>query len=300
MPRNVRPLRYTQQYQINPNLVRGKYLYERFSAPPLWLNDGATGVTALPTGVAAQTDVAVSQNGNVYELYQTTAQTILPFAHATKGWEISCDEVDNETVEIVPGGNSSVSPLAFTLPSSTAAGDTDFFMRAVFEITDADGSDQFGIGFRKQEAFAVPTSFLTTGDGIYTDFVLFGFAATVANPNPVSIAYDQNNSGSTTVQAANFTWADTLVHELQIRVIGRKPQFLINGIRLGNPVAKDFLGNAITSQSTVTGPVITLDEGDIMIPFIFLRHDAAVAEDTFLRELEIGHLVDIGLDPNAE
>jgi hypothetical protein len=299
MPRNTRPLRYVQQYEINPNFTRRKYLYERFSAPPLWLNDGATGVTAVPTAAAAQTDIAVSHGGNVYELYQTTAQTILPFAHDSKGWEISGDEVDNETLEIVPGGNKSSSPLAFTLSNSTTAGD-DFFIRAVFEFTDASGSDQFGIGFRKQEAFAVPTSFLTTGDGIYTDFVLFGFAATVADPNPVNIAYDQNNSGSTTVQAANFTWADTLVHELQIRVIGRKPQFLINGVRLGNPVAKDALGNTIASQSTVTGPVITLDEGDVMVPFIFLRHDAAVAEDTYLRELEIGRMVDIGLDKNAE
>lgn len=296
MPRNQRPLRHIQQYQVNPNITRGKYLFDRFGGGLPWLTIGATtGVPALPTAVQGQIDVALSPRGYFYELFQTTAQTLLPFSHDTKGIEISCDEVNNETVEIVPGGNRSSSPYAFTVGT-----DTDFFMRAVFEITDADGADQFGIMWRKQEAYQVPTSFLTTGDGIYTDFCLLGFAATVANPNPVNVATDLNNSGSTTVTPLNFTWADTLVHELQLRVIGGRAQFLINGVRAGNPVSKDALGNTITSQSTVTGPSFTFDTGDVLVPSIFLRHDAAVSEDHFLRELEIGHLVDIGLDPNQE
>jgi len=295
MPRNTRPLRSVQQYEINSNLTRRKYLFERFSGSTPWLNPGATGVTALPTAAASQIDCATSSQGYYYELFQTTAQTILPFAHATKGLEISCDEVDNESVEIVPGGNRTNSPHAMVVGT-----DSDFFMRVQLELTDASGSDQLVVGWRKVQTYAAPTGFLAATDPIYTDFAAIGFAGTKADPNPVRTITDLNDSGTPVVTAANFTWADTKIHQLEVRVIGAKAQYLINGVRLGNPVAVDALGAAITSQSTLTGATFTFDSGDTLIPFIFLRHDTDVAEDTFLRQLELGHLVDIGLDKSQE
>ena len=269
---------------------RGRYLYEKFSGQPIMMN-GATG-KALWTAAQGQTDIVWTSGGNYIEEFQTTAQTLQPVAHATKGIEVALDQVANESVEYVPGGNRTTSPLAMVLGTDPA-----FFIKAKFEITDADGMDQFLIGFRKVEAFAVPTSFLTTGDGIYTDFCGIGFAKVVASPNPVSVASDLNNGGSTTVSQVSFTWADTLVHTLEMQVVNRIARFLINGVPLGGSVSLDGDGAAITAQPTVRPHTFTFDSGDTVVPFIFLRQDTAVTP-AYLQELEIGHLESIEADPN--
>lgn len=298
MPRSNRPLRYVDQYEINPNLTQGKYYHENFKqgSDILWFNV-ASGLPVLPLAATAAQGTAhqgISPRGMYWQLFNTTDQDVLTIGTAASGLNIAGDLVNNEALELVPGGNADNSRLAFTVGT-----DSDFFIKAKFKITDADGSDQFLVGFRKREAFAVPTSFLTTGDGIYTDFFGVGFAATVANPNGVSTASDLNNGGSTTVTSTGFTWADTLTHTLEVRVVGRKALVLINDVLLGNPIAKDGDGGAITAQSTLTGPVFTFDSADVLVPFIFLRHDTNVSESHFLQEIEVGHLVDVGKDPNA-
>lgn len=293
MGRRERPFEYVQGYQINPNIIRGKYVYEKINGSPLILNMSGA-LAALPTAAQGQIDTLITRGGVGWDMFQTTAQTLGPAYTSGSGLEIALDQVDNEAVEYVPGGNNTFNPYGMTV-----ATDTDFFFRAKFTLADASGLDQFGIGWRKQEAFAVPTSFLTTGDGIYTDFALFGFAGTTADPNPVRISTDLNNSGSATVTSPGFTWADGLTHQLEVRVVGRKALFLINGVLLGNPVAKDGNGASITSQTTTTGPVFSFDTGDFLVPFIFCRQDADVGT-VFLVDYEIGHLVDVGLDPNQE
>jgi hypothetical protein len=96
-----------------------------------------------------------------------------------------------------------------------------------------------------------------------------------------------------------FTWADTLVHQLEVRVIARKAIYLINGVVGGGRVSRDGTGAAITAQTLNTQAAFSFDVGDVLVPFIFVRQDANVTP-VYLRELEVGHLVDRGLDPNAE
>lgn len=293
--RSNRPRQLVYPYQISSDPKIGRYYYEKFSGNPLSFLQSSS-LPVMPTAPIAQgTTVNMhTGKGQPWEWFTTTAQSLAPTWSATNGVEIALDQVDNESVELVPGGNNASNPLAFV-----AGTDPNFFFRAKFKIADADGMDQFGIGFRKQEAFAVPTSFLTTGDGIYTDFFLLGFAATVANPNGVRTSSDLNNGGSATVSAINFTWADNEVHELQLRVIGRKPYVYINGVLAGDSVSKDGDGASITAQQTVSGPSFTFDDGDTLVPFIFCRQDAALSP-VYLREIEIGFLRDVGKDKNSE
>lgn len=302
MPNNaVSPGTYVWNYQLAPNSTRGKYLFEKFPGSDPSVLRTSSGLTALPTAAQGQTDRIHTVGGGYVEYFQTTAQTLMPVSHATKGLVLDGDQVDNETQEYVPGSNSTTSPFAFTVGT-----DSNFFFRANLEITDASGSDQLMVGFRIVQAYQVSTSFLSTGDALYTDFAAIGFAATKANPNPISVAYDLANSGSTTVQATGATWADTLQHTLEVRVIGLNAYFLINGIQLGNPVAIDGskgiygAGAAITSMSTTTGPVIAFTSGTVLVPFIFVRQDADLLDAVYLHEWECGHLVDIGADKNAE
>jgi hypothetical protein len=306
MPRNTRPLRYVQNYQINPNVSQlGKYYYQSFmdGAPPLMYSTAAGGFGTLlaagagALGAGATTKLAFPGTADplMWDAFGTTAQTLVVTPTAGSGLEISADEVDNESIEFVPGMNVANSRLAFNTTTSSP-----FFVRAKFKLTDASGSDQFGVGFRKQETFATPTSFLAAGDPIYTDIVLFGFAGTKAAANPVRVSTDINNGGSATVTDTNFTWADGKAHSLEIRVYGRSCRFFINGVRLGDIVSLDGDGAAITAQSTFSAASYTFQAGLTLVPYIFVRHDTDVLEDAFLQEFECGSLVDVGRDPDNE
>lgn len=289
-------------HQLSEGLRKSKYmLLERAAGWPVILQHGTAGspaaVPALPTAAAGALNMlhfpdALGNRG--IEMYQTTAQTLFPTRHATKGLLIGCDVVDNESVEYVPGGNHEANPLGIL-----AGTDPGAFIRATFEFADVSGSDQFVVGFRKQETFAVPTSFLSTGDGIYTDFFGIGFSGT-ANPNDVKLVRDLNNGGSTTVFDTGFNFADGGIHTLEIRVKGRRVTALINGVVLGSPVKKDGVGTAISAQSTFTTPTFSFDAGDFLIPFIFHRYDTTTPGAVYLRRLVCGQLVEDGLDPNQK
>lgn len=286
-------------YDLSDAIKKGKYmLVERASYQPHILQYGtqaaAVTVPTLPTAV--QDNVAAiylpGAIGFQYiEMYSTTAQTLNPSRHATKGLEIGLDKVDNECVEYVPGGNHAANPLGYL-----AGTDPGIVMRVTLEITDTSGSDQLVFGLRKQENYVVPTSFLNTGDALYTDFFGIGFSGTAA-ANLVKTVWDLNNAGSTTAFSTTFAWADAGIHQLEIRAKARKIRHFINGVELGGTVRKDALGTAITAQPTLAPPLQTIDTGDFMIPFLFHRYDATTPGTVFLRRLEIAPLSELGLAP---
>lgn len=281
--------------QVSEGLRKGKYMLFDRPSPLLILNSSGA-IPALYTAVAAQVDAILVPDafGNQYiEMYQTTAQALPPVHHATKGITIGGDLVDNESVEYVPGGNRTTNPLGYT-----AGTDPGVFIRAIFEIADASGSDQFGIGFRKQEAYVVPTSFLSTGDALYTDFAMLGFSGTAA-ANLVKSMTDLNNAGSTVVTSSAFAWADGTIHQLEVRIKGRVVSYFINGRRVGETVKLDGLGADITDQPTTALPSFTFDTGDFLIPFIFHRYDTTTPGAVYLRHLEVGQLLEVGLQPEG-
>lgn len=280
---------------ISESIRNGKYMLVNRPGPLLIMN-AAGAIPALGTAAAAQIDTIhlPGAYGNaLLEFSQATAQTLFPIYTAGKGIEIGCDKVDNESVEYVPGGNRADNPLGYL-----AGTDPGVFLRATFEIADTSGIDQFCVGWRKQEAYQVPVSFLTTGDALYTDFAGIGFSGTAA-ANLVKSMTDIGNAGSTTVTSTGFAWADAGIHQLEVRIFGRKVQYLINGVRCGDTVRKNGIGTAITAQATVTPPLYTVTSGLSMIPFIFHRFDATSPSTNFLRRLEVGPLLEVGLDPNA-
>lgn len=280
---------------------------------PIIFTQAATGDTILttpgaPSFAQGATGVFKTPRGLEVDFFATTAQTILPILTAGSGLEISLDQVDNESVEYVPGGNSAYNPFAYTVGTSQPA-----LFRIALNIADASGSDQLLMGYRKQEAFAVPTSFLTTGDATYTDFCAIGFAATKANPNPVQIAYDVNNGGSTFVNAAAFTWADAKSHVLEMRLKGGRVSFYINGAALGSRISTDGVGGSITAQQTSSAGqtafnaldgdsdgVKGFDTGDVLVPFIFVRQDGDLTGNVFWQGIQIGPQSEFGLDSGNE
>jgi hypothetical protein len=259
------------------------------------------GTQAAPVGIPTLGSAAADGINNIVlpgclgmnylQLHQTTAQTLLPLLHATKGIELAGDQVDNETVEYVPGGNNANNPLSYL-----AGTDPGVVFRATFEITKNNGSDQFGIGWRKQENYVTPTSFLTGGASGYTDGVLFGYAATVTNPNVIRSS-TWIGSAVCVVGSTGFTVTDGTIITLEVRIKGRLVSYYINGVSCdGSKVAKDGVGTAITPQTLATLPTYTFTAGLRLIPYIFIRQDAATTT-VFLKRFFVGPLFEDGIDP---
>jgi len=298
MPASTRPLDSVHPYELSSNFRKKKFYYESFKsgAKPFLYTVSATGIPAVATTAAGQGVVheMITGNGFPWQVFNTTDQAVLPFCTAAAGLDISCDLVDNEAVELVPGGNFANSQLAFVTGT-----DSNFYFWIKYKFTDVSGADQAILcGFRKQEAFAVPTSLLTTGDGIYTDFA--GIGLSEEDGVDIKTMTDLNNAGSTVVTDTGFDLTDSEVFTLEVRVIGRVAKYYINGVEIGNPVAFDGDGTAITSQATLSAAAFTFDSGDTLVPFIFFRHDDEVGNGCTIQEIEIGHLVDKGLDEGAE
>jgi hypothetical protein len=281
--------------------------------PLLYNLTAATGIAAFDTAAGpayaqGSTHQMVTGGGLYFDIFASTAQTIMPILTPATGLEIGLDKVNNETVEYVPGGNSAANPFAYIVGTSQPT-----LLRVALNFVDSSGSDQFIVGFRKQETFQVPTSFLTTGDALYTDFLGIGFAATAAAANPVQVAYDVANGGSTFVNAAGFTWADTKTHILEVRLIGSRARMLINGAPLGASISQDGVGGSITAQSTSSAGTTAFNAVDAdadgvkgfdaaltLIPFIFSRYDATTPGAIYLQGIEIGPLSEFGLDSGNE
>jgi hypothetical protein len=277
------------------------YVNYRPKAVPVTLAITAGGVAALPTAAAAQVDQVFppDMNGAFIEMYQLTAQTLLPRLVAgteTKGLEIGLDQVNNETTEFVPGGNNNANPFAYTVGTSPKAS-----FRATLEFEDASGCDQLVIGWRKVQAYQATAAFIAATDPIYTDFAAMGFAGTAANPNPLRIITDLNDSGTPVVTTPGFTIADGLIHTLEVQLHGRKVQYWLNGNKLGNTISRDGVGNLITSQTPATPPAFSFDVGDILVPFIFVRQDADISPiyispNGILPGIECGPLSEMSAD----
>lgn len=274
----------TQPKHQQDSWRKGKYVFKRLGSEQPFIFTVASSIPALYTASATQQDV-LQVPGLMFDFYQTTAQTLPPRVNA-KGLIISGDLVDNETNEFVPGG-----VVGANNPYARTIGTDAFYIRATFEVTDVSGTDQFLIGYRSNEAFTAATSFLTTGDALYTDFCAIGFCATSTDPQTVRVATDINNAGSTSVSSTAFTWADTKVHTLEMQVdIFGKATFLINDVPCGGTVSKDALGVAITAQVTTAPTAFTFDPTDLVIPFIFYRNDTTTPGAAYMSELEMGLL----------
>lgn len=289
--RNENPQRLVYVDGISNGVMRGNYGYIRPSVQPLWFNSAAA-VPAFPTASAGQTDIGYAENGLVLELFQTLAQTLMPTIHATKGLNIACDQTNNDALEIVVGSNVTVNSFA-----NTAGTTPNSFFKVTFELTDVDGQDELVIGWRRQQTYSQSAAFDGTTDPVYTDFAAIGLVG--ATDGSISTVTDLNDSGTPTKTDTLFDWADAGIHTLEVRIVGRKAIYLINGVRVGADIRKDGLGATITTQSTRTPPAFTFDSTDVLVPFIFLRQAANLGEGIYIRELEVGQLQEVGKDDNA-
>jgi len=290
MSSSGRPYKQIYANELSEHIRPGnqRYVKENLSgANPLCFNC-ATGISALVTAGAAQVDRMVTMpRGIGWEIYQATAQALMPLGVAGGGLEIAGDQVENEEVEYVLGGNDTGNPYGNLIDT-----DPSWFFRAKLKVTTVAGSDQIALGFRKQQAYtAVP---IFSVDGLYTDFAMF-----VLISGNLYVCTDLNNSGTAVATDTGFNWANGETHYPEIRMSGGLCSYLLNGVPLGQTVYRDGEGATITGQATVKPPAFTFDTGDFVVPMIEARMDAAPTTTIQLLEYECGPLSERGLNPNV-
>jgi len=202
------------------------------------------------SGTAGDTNV-MSLGTNIFEYTILGTQTITAPSLTSGGLNISMDLTDNDGVEINQGITER-SAYAFT------AGTDACYLKVKLYITDASGTDDCAVGFRKAGAcnatidnYPDMAALNVISGDIYTETIL--------------------NSGATNSTNSTDTWADASSHTLEVRV--------------------SAAGVTTFEVDDITPTVIqsfTFDGNDTIVPFFYFLNASDVAESTLLQSWECG------------
>jgi len=183
-------------------------------------------------------------------------QTIKYPVPVAGGLDITLDATNNEGHQAVIGGLSKFGACAFTVGTHAC------FLEGEFTLNDITGTDWFGIGWRKHEAFTATV----------TDYTDFAMVACVAALGLLRLYTDLNDSGTPTSTSTGVTIVDQTRFKLRIEVaLTGVVTVYVNGVN-------------------VTPAVFTFDAGDVIVPWRRLLHDTDVAEATVMHRCEVGLL----------
>jgi hypothetical protein len=182
----------------------GKFVRENWGVQPIaQKNDGASAAS----GTTGDTNILVGPNSNLNYFIIGAGQTITcpVWADAT-GLDIGLDATDNEGLEI-HAGVGALSSGTFVIGT-----DRSFYLKATFKIADVSCTDEFLVGFRKNEAVKDLAGVYST----YTDFAAIGIVASDATAK-VQLVTRLNSGTVSTVDTTN-TWADGATKTLKVVV----------------------------------------------------------------------------------
>jgi hypothetical protein len=195
--------------------------------------------------------------GNRLGAVAIVGQTIPPAMVAT-GLDVQGDQVDNDGSEII-GGVLGLSGRPFIIGTDAA-----FYFSCTFSITNADGTDDFHLGFRRAETVNA------TFDN-YLDLVSLG-CNTAASPMAIKIETILNNGATTTTDTTDtLAGATSTTWRVNVSAAG-VVTYLIDGV-----------------APTATA-AFTFDDGDPVIPFFhFLQANAAQTGAFVISNWEVGY-----------
>ena len=207
------------------------------------------------TGTAGDENILITDN-QILRYHVIGTQTIVaPSLHAN-GLNISQDLTADDGVEYAP------SLVARGKQVFTVGTDAAFYARCRISIADVSGTDDLAFGFRKVEAFQAAIDNydemaalnLISGD-IYIETIL-NAAATVSTDTTDNVA-------------------DAAVIDLYVEVSAA-----------GVVTFKHGLNQSLAAPTTTAA--FTFDDGEVVMPFLYLKHDTDVAETTCLQLWECG------------
>lgn len=177
----------------------------------------------------------------------------LELAQVATGLDISGDLVDNDGNELV-GGVLGASGRPFVIGDDPA-----FYFCATVKITDVDGTDELQWGFRRAEA----------ANAVFDNYKDLAAIGDISGDIKISTIL---NDAATSTTDTTDNWADLETHKLCVLVSG-------TGVVT---YTEDGAAPTVTAA-------FTFDDGDPVIPFMHLRHDANVAESTIVTAWEVGY-----------
>ncbi len=234
--------------------VRKKYLYTDFQG---YITVG--GPTGVSDGTAGARNTVIVEaygpNNPIYmELIPNVGQTILGPARHASGINISQDLVDNDGVEYCFGDvYNRDNPAHFKVGTDGA-----FYAKARFLITDVSGTDDFAFGFRKIEA----------RQAAIDDYDEMAALNVISGDIKIETIL---NGGSTTTTDTTDNWADTGEHTLEVYVS-----------------AAGVVTYKIDGAAPTKTAAFTFDDGECVMPFVYLLHASDVAETTVWETFECG------------
>lgn len=204
-----------------------------------------------PAGTTGETCAAAFEN-NIFEYFILGAgQTLVAPSISANGLLASLDLTNDEGVEYTQGITAR-SRMAFTIGTSPA-----FYLKVGLLVADVSGSDICAVGFRKSAAYAAAFADYTDkatlnkiGGDIYTSTAL-------------------NNAADVDTDTT-INWADAAAKVLEVYVSDAGVvTYKVDGV-------------------TATGAAFTFDDGDVVVPFFHLLHDATVPGAVTIQSWECG------------
>jgi hypothetical protein len=244
-----------REEKLAETILKNKNVEDEFEQAPTYSAvNQATGALLASEAAAAQV-IAFRTERSGYEYYHAAVESTgtavynLP-KQSADGLELplDADQTDGVTAFEIGHGVTANSRAAFTVGT-----DAGFFVEATIKIDDISDLGQLFVGFRKAAAY-------TADPDDYTDMAAWHVGetgGTVAD-GQLNIATILNNAATTYTDTTETDWADGDEFTLRVEVDGQgRCTFLIDG---DEP--------AVTKQ-------FTLDDGDTVIPFLFVESTGA-------------------------
>ena len=207
--------------------------------------------TPLVEGTVPATDTETTAAGLNMQMDQDTA--------ADLGWELNFGSP-------MGGGTS------FTVGTHSGYIDMTVFCASWGDY------DAVSIGFRKAEptiAGHAPIIAAGTGDGLYTDFATFG----VQEADKLQIATDKNNGGTGVYTDTGVVPADSENQRLRVTVSSAGA---VTYTRVSDQPA-----NAGTMVAAANAVAMSFDDGDVIIPYIFIHGLTHADTAILIKHIEI-------------
>lgn len=228
-----------------------KFLKETFSVSPVC--NTVAGAAAATTGANL-----MSMEGRTYLLNQIATQTLVAPLMAATGLDVTGDQTADDGREIDFSG---LGTLGAKSAYSYTVGARAFYGKLKFSIAVVLGTDICCFGFRKAAAH-------NADPAAYTDYAVLD-----VNNGNISVSTNLNSAGESNTDTTD-DWADAETHTLEVYISAAGvATFKIDGV-------------APTTTATVT-----LDSGDVMIPFFEFLHDASADTGALvLQDLECSYV----------
>lgn len=235
--------------------ARLQRIFHEFRSEPVTskrLGGAATG-TAGDRNIMLLPPNGPNQPGLAAEWHVKGTQTILTPSLGTNGLNLGMDQTDNDGIEVLPGGITARSPLAFVVGTDRA-----FFFEVKAQIEDVSGADPFLIGFRKAEA----------SQADWNDYAEAAYLGIVAG----------DIKSSTILTGAATVDTDTTDNAADATPL----TFRVNVSGAG---VVTYLVNA---AAPTTVAAYTFPNGTVVVPSIYFLHGSDVAGTVELVHLDVG------------